>query len=175
MTCKKKNLIKILLLSAILSIFFVAGCDEEQKDDQNISGEEKPLLSEKLDIFTGSWESKEFDAVFTETWNKNPDGSLSGAGVSIYNDTVVFTETLSFRLIRDTTYYVVNIPDQNEGKDVMFRMTKCEDSLFVFENRAHDYPQVITYKFFKKDSARVTLEGSLEVDKSELLMKRVKR
>jgi hypothetical protein len=67
-------------------------------------------------------------------------------------------ENIRMFKIKDTWVYEPTVPNQNEGKPIVF--TYVPDPVFGlrFENREHDFPQLITYK--KIDANHIIAEVS---------------
>ncbi|HEY1032204.1 MAG TPA: DUF6265 family protein [Flavipsychrobacter sp.] len=51
------------------------------------------------------------------------------------------------KLIRNdnTWWYIPTVSNQNEGKEIRFRLTNATDTSMIFENKTHDFPQRIGY------------------------------
>jgi hypothetical protein len=56
-------------------------------------------------------------------------------------------------------FYTTTIKGENNDSPIPFQMTKDEDSLLVFENPKHEYPQKIQYKLMKNGSLITTISG----------------
>lgn len=62
----------------------------------------------------------------------------------------------------EAIYYGAIVHGQNEGKEVLFLMTR-KDSVIVFENPDHDFPKRIAYKIMGSDQLSVQVsDGSAE-------------
>lgn len=61
--------------------------------------------------------------------------------------------------MRDTVWYVPQVPNQNEGKAVHFALESAANNDYVFVNHMHDWPQEIVYHFVNDDSLNITLGG----------------
>ena len=59
----------------------------------------------------------------------------------------------------DHLIYSETIKGENNDSPIPFQMTKDEDSLLVFENPKHEYPQKIQYKLMKNGSLIATISG----------------
>ena len=58
--------------------------------------------------------------------------------------------------------FEVKVPDQNNAQPVTFRLIPSEKGVFTFENKAHDFPQRITYSNPVKDSIHAWIEGMVD-------------
>ena len=94
----------------------------------------------------------------------------------IMNNDTIFSESLSIEENRDGLFYVPSVVNQNDGKPVYFKLVKCVNGEFIFENLDHDFPQRIVYKNPQPDSLYARIEGrdSGEYRREEFKMKRTK-
>ncbi|WP_297332935.1 DUF6265 family protein [Flavobacterium sp.] len=124
----------------------------------------------------GSWGNTSADETLTEIWQKLNDSVFAGQAFVINeeNDTVFF-EHIRIEERKGELFYIVTVPDQNEGQAVPFKMTTINDSLIVFENPEHDYPQKIAYRKVNADSLVAEISGMPQgINQSEHFpMKRV--
>ena len=100
----------------------------------------------------GTWENKTKRGSIYETWTKVNNTEFIGKSYMIKNkDTVVFE---SIRLIQqnDSLYYIPIVKNQNNGQPVRFAGIEVSKSRIVFENKLHDFPQVISYAKINADS-----------------------
>jgi len=103
---------------------------------------------------------KSENSIMFEYWEISPDSSLQGKDFFINpnNDTVVI-ESIKIMCEDSNVYFVVSVPDQDEGKSVYFKMTEWTRNVFVFENKENIFPQVIRYYIKTDDLYSVILEG----------------
>jgi hypothetical protein len=52
-----------------------------------------------------------------------------------------------------------NIKNQNDNKDVEFRLTKQDNQTYTFENPFRDYPSIVTYKILTDTTINVVMRG----------------
>ncbi len=102
----------------------------------------------RIGWLTGTWSTERGDF---ERWRRATDTSYTGTGFGISNsgDTVV-RESLMIRSKDDTLIYVADVP--HNPAPIEFRMTAINDSMVVFANPEHDFPQKIEY-YLTDDSA----------------------
>lgn len=74
-------------------------------------------------------------------------------------DTVVF-ETIRLVEEDDHLAYIPTVGDQNDSLPVRFRSTAVAEGKLVFENKAHDFPQVISYLQINPDSLVAEISGT---------------
>lgn len=107
----------------------------------------------------GTWKLESSESDTYEVWEENGAGEIEGYSfVVISNDTTVF-ERLEIKYIDNVMYYLANVPDQNNGETIKFRLTESNVDSFVFENPGHDFPRIINYIFINDDKIKVILKG----------------
>ncbi len=108
----------------------------------------------------GTWEQRtNTTAMLLETWVKKTDNELTGKSVKINGRDTVLLETITMLRSNDSLFYIPTVSNQNQGKPVKFYCSRSQDSLLVFENPKHDFPQQISYKLITKDSIVATISG----------------
>ncbi|MBY8961679.1 hypothetical protein KJK34_02820 [Flavobacterium sp. D11R37] len=114
----------------------------------------------KAEWLVGSWSNTSADETLTEIWEKLNDSVFAGQAFVINeeNDTIFF-EHIRLEETKGEVFYIVTVPDQNDGQAVPFKMTAINDSLIVFENPEHDYPQKIAYRKVNADSLIAEISG----------------
>ncbi len=100
-----------------------------------------------IDQLVGKWvdDPGEDSTIFHEEWERLDARHYQGMGFVMLGNDTVSIELLSINLTDSGTFYGAEIPTQNEGKPVYFKLTSANDSL-VFENPQHDFPQRIVYQ-----------------------------
>jgi uncharacterized protein YciI len=93
-----------------------------------------------------------------EQWNQSDDGTLRGISYKMENGEVEVTEYLSISSRDGEIVYTAVVLGQNGGAPVDFELTRS-DTVFVFENREHDFPQRIAYKYINNKSFRVEVSS----------------
>ena len=90
-------------------------------------------------------------------------------------DTIVF-ETISLLQEEGKLSYIPTVKDQNNNMPVRFAQKTISDFSLVFENAAHDFPQIISYTRISKDSLVAEISGIKDGEplKHTFPMKRVK-
>jgi hypothetical protein len=90
-----------------------------------------------------------------EEWKVYKD-SISGLGYYVQGDDKFVSE--SFSIVKTETQIVYVARPKNEAV-VGFPFKGLVEGQYVFENKAHDFPQKIAYQPFGKDSLHIYLEG----------------
>ncbi len=138
---------KILLPMILFMLAF--GCSAPPVTDQEkvIDPPQATTSDTMIDALIGKWIDDQSDdsTVFHEHWSRLNDRSLEGLGFVMLKNDTVFIEHLGIHRTDTGTFYSAQIPAQNEGKPVYFKLTSTSDSL-SFENPDHDFPQRIVYR-----------------------------
>lgn len=90
-------------------------------------------------------------------------GVIEGIGATLdLAGAVQNRETLRLVEMSGEVFYIAKVP-QNE-LPTAFKLTKCGQNFFVFENPLHDFPKKITYSFEGSSKMNVRVSGSLDSD-----------
>jgi hypothetical protein len=137
---------KLLFLGVLL---LLTGCKAEDS--------EKEINPFKR--LEGHWTKAGATAVVAEHWERLDANRWKGAVYRIADGDSLLLELLEIRPVNDSTYeYVTLVQGQNNGQPVAFRLNEHQsDSLFVFENPNHDFPQKISYHLPQRDSLVIVL------------------
>jgi hypothetical protein len=132
-------------LLLLLAIGCSTAVETEEKPSKKVTApaDPDPLIKD----LEGKWIDDQSDdsTVFHEHWQLLPDGSMDGLGFVMLGKDTVFIEHLGILHTDTGTYYSAQIPAQNEGRPVYFKLHPGGDSL-SFVNPAHDFPQRIVYR-----------------------------
>ncbi len=79
-----------------------------------------------------------------EHWDVISPTLMKGYSYEIVEGQIIVSEYLEIAAKGKTTYYSATVIGQNDGKPVQFKMTRA-DSVYIFENPKHDFPNKITY------------------------------
>lgn len=175
--------ISLTLQDGCMTATFLIG---EELKSVWLSGEASSLLTtthrkstglsnlENLKWILGKWTQTDPDgSISFENWDTGGNGSLVGHSYTLKGRDTVFQETLEILSENGTIYYVANVKE-NAGP-VRFRMSESGPGFATFENKAHDFPQIITYTA-KGDSGIVaTISGTKngQFGRAEFPLKRV--
>ena len=119
---------------------------------------ESSLSKDFFDRLPGKWKLENSTTI--EKWEK--DGELYRA--TVYKP--LGKELLVMEKIRITerdgeTYFEATVRGQNKEKPVPFKLIESGRDKVVFENKTHDFPQMITYELASDDSLTGTIQGIL--------------
>lgn len=148
-----------LLFGLFVFLLFPACSSTEEPGDENDSEVvETEKASNPFSDFIGKWADISGENEFYELWETN-DAGLEGTGLVLSEGDTVFIEHLEVFLRNGKWYYSARIDGQNRGDAIEFRNTIAEDSLFVFENPDHDFPQSISYQFMRNGDLQIMTRG----------------
>lgn len=131
---------------------------------------------EKARWLIGTWENKTQRGSIYETWTRVSDNELSGKSYRLQQkDTLVF-ETVKIIQEAQGLFYVPTVKGQNNDLPVRFALKSISDSILIFENAGHDFPQIISYRRVSADSLVAEISGSKNRQrrKQQFPMKRIK-
>lgn len=148
----------------VLSILLSGGRPIQQESD-----------IKKTEWLLGVWENKTSRGSMYESWKKVGDRELAGRSFMVkQGDTIVFE---NIRLVDESNrlYYIPTVKNQNDNMPVRFSAKEISDSVMIFENPQHDFPQLITYTKISADSLVAEISGTKngQYSKRKFPMKRV--
>lgn len=112
----------------------------------------------KLNWLKGKWSRVTANVEQFETWNITSDSILVGEGYHIKSNNKKVTEKLTIKWLDKKLVYIADVPHNKQP--VIFQNVVLNDTLAVFENRSHDYPNKISYIKLNKRSFRVILDNN---------------
>lgn len=108
----------------------------------------------------GTWENKTQRGSLFETWIPVSENEFSGKSYMVKDkDTLVF-ETIRLLQEKEKLFYIPVVSNQNGGQPVRFALKSISESSLVFENPAHDFPQLISYTRITSDSLLAEISGT---------------
>ena len=136
----------------------------------------KENLLTKTEWLIGTWESKTSQGNLFETWTKTNEYSLSAKSYYLNNADTVLFETVELKESGDHLFYIVSAPKEKNEKPVAFKSVEVTDEIIIFENKQHDFPQVISYKKVANDSLNAEISGKIDgtIQSEKFPMKRLK-
>lgn len=140
--------------SLLLLIVLMTACGESEK---------KPDKLQRIGWINGFWKMTSKDGSMTESWAPETDSSLAGVGK--FMDTagkVLTTEEIRIVLRKGTLRYVPVVSNQNLGMPVTFDEISFSDTMVIFENKGHDFPQRIAYIKKSDNSMLAYIEGKVD-------------
>ena len=107
----------------------------------------------------GLWKMETSRGAIYEEWHTNSNNKMAGRSYRINNaDTIVMERIELYREGNDIIYSPV-VSNQNNQQAVTFKLISITNGRYIFENKAHDFPQRIIYKIESKDAVHARIEG----------------
>ncbi|GAB1348945.1 hypothetical protein MASR1M107_11580 [Ignavibacteriales bacterium] len=125
----------------------------------------------QLHWLKGKWSRVASGVEHYESWNIVKDSLMEGEGYYLKTNNKKVTEKLAIKWINKKIVYVADVPDNNGP--VNFEMSILNDTMAVFENSAHDYPNKITYIKTSKRDFKVILSDNSGKKKRTMTFKLV--
>lgn len=113
---------------------------------------------QKLAWLAGNWRarSQTLQAQVEETWTAPTSNGLLGVGRTVNKGKTVFFEYLRIEARPDGVFFIAH---PKGGRGTEFRLTVCTADHVAFENKQHDFPQLIRYRRNQDGSMTATVEG----------------
>jgi hypothetical protein len=142
------------LYSISIVLIFLTGCQNQTERRTNSLKD-----IQKLEWLLATWKDSSAEGQLFEIWNKISDTVYKGQSFMLVKNDTVFYETIALQQRDSGLFYTPIVRNQNEGKSVSFKLVSDSAGEFVFENKAHDFPQRIIYKNPRPDSLYARIEG----------------
>lgn len=98
---------------------------------------------------------------YLETWTVKNDTLMEGRAFYVDKDKKQEpAETAQLVYSAGKIRYIVTVIGQNEDKPVVFDLVTKKGKVFTFENKEHDFPKQIIYRFPKNNALQVTINGT---------------
>jgi Domain of unknown function (DUF6265) len=111
-----------------------------------------------LTWLSGCWAIDGADTGSIESWLSPAGGTMLGVSRTVKDGKTVAYEFMQIRALEDGTLaYIAKPSNQKEATFPLARIGKQE---VVFENKAHDFPQRITYRLAAPGALRARIEGT---------------
>ena len=120
-------------------------------------------------FLNGTWKME--DKEVYEHWDLLKENTLKGISYILENGQWSVIEYLDITNIQNEILYCATVLNQNNGDPIFFKLIQS-DSLFVFENPYHDFPQKIVYQKIDEQKIFVQVLGKKEEEFSYFLIKK---
>lgn len=114
---------------------------------------------QQLHALRGAWTLTNKRGVLHEVWRLNAADQLTGVSFLVRGKDTIPQENIVLQLREGNITYTPTTVNQNEGLPVVFTLISTENGLFIFENKAHDFPQRIGYQIPKDSLLNAYIEG----------------
>lgn len=118
---------------------------------------ETPALNQ-LAWLAGHWHGGSEGRVTEEIWLPPAGGLMLGLNRDMGETGQAFFEYLRLEQTAEGVFYRAS---PGGGDATSFKLVECSGSRAVFENKAHDFPQRITYQLTAPDTLTVTISGAV--------------
>ena len=137
-------------------MIFIISCSDEKKVKNRVT--DKPTQIEWL---SGKYFLKAPYGNYYENWEKQDSVTYFGLGyfMDSDNEDTLFRQRMKWVQELDGIFMYFNVKNQNDNKNVQFRLTKQENKVYTFENPFRDYPSIIIYKILSDTSVNVIMNG----------------
>jgi|SRR5690606_6948845 len=149
-----KTFTPVFFLMVLLSSCQPVVHGKKEKQDSNKLSQMSWLL--------GTWETQTEVGSMWEQWQRLSDSASQWQGISYMispDGDTEYSESIRLTYDKDQLIYAPTVSNQNEGKEISFSEKTFSDSLIVFENLHHDFPQRIIYKRISDTSILAAIEG----------------
>lgn len=148
---------KIIFSTLTLIAFTLFSCNKYDAKGNLIKNYDE---LQKAKWLIGEWEKKDSLGTLKEIWTTKDDSTYTGESYYFQNEKdTLHNEQIELVQEGEHLIYKATVKGENNDEAVPFQMTKDGDSLLVFENPKHDYPQKIEYKLLKNGSLVATISG----------------
>jgi hypothetical protein len=120
-------------------------------------GGDNPSSVERLGWLAGCWQRKNGATVVDEQWMRPRAGMMLGMSRTVRQDSVIEFEQLRIYARGGRVVYAASPSGQSSAE---FEARTTSDSMVVFENPTHDFPQRIMYRRHGTDSLTARIEGT---------------
>lgn len=124
-----------------------------------------------LQQLEGKWTSQ--NVQFNEHWEIKSDTLMLGMGFSLQENDTAFKEELKIYYKEGIVYYAAKVGGSLQF--VSFKLIEAKKNLWIFENKTHDYPNIISYKLLNNNELIAVTTNSNGNKKIEFVMKRTQQ
>lgn len=154
----RRHSARVLTILAAAMMLLLPGSDP----DTAAAADKKPATGagtgpiERLHWMTGCWERRSGTRLVEEQWMEPRGGMMLGVSRTVRGDTLVEYEQLRIYERRGKLVFAAMPSGQPAAE---FEVAELGDSVVVFENPRHDFPQRILYCRVGLDSMLARVEG----------------
>ncbi len=123
-----------------------------------------PLVN--IQKLTGKWRVN--NAQEFEEWLPSETYPFRGM---VYSGEGNKKEHITIEKVGDDVIYKAKVFDQNGGKIIDFKMINCNENEITFQNKGHDFPNTISYKFKSSNNMEALVSGKRDDQPIEMTLK----
>jgi hypothetical protein len=143
----------------IVSIFFSLNCFAQfsLKDFTALHG------------IAGSWKLQKKKGAIIEEWKLQDDSTLIGYSyLKTLSDSIIPQENVILTFRKGSIVYNPVTAGQNNEQPVAFTLTEIKEGKYFFENKAHDFPTMITYHLPDNNTLNAAISGMMRGEQREI-------
>ena len=110
----------------------------------------------------GTWKMTLKNGSLFEKWLIESDSILQGISYKISGPDSIPLEKVVLHFNNGKVTYTAITANQNKQQPVDFTLVSIKNGQYVFENKAHDFPQQVTYELVGRDSLYATINGTTD-------------
>jgi hypothetical protein len=111
----------------------------------------------------GDWKVYVQDGQMQECWKMVNEQEYIGTCLLMNRQDTLFFETMKIHKMNNQFYYSTSFITNGVLHKTDFKLKKSSNKKIIFENKLHDFPQIISYTFFTADSMLAKI-GGIEKD-----------
>lgn len=152
--------LKIHLPLFAICIAFLMACNSGNESIPTTGGKTISPMPFNMPNLIGSWAREEDGKTSQEIWEVNGDKGWKSSSKTVDEQGVlIFNESVLLEKRNEVWNYCVTTPGQNNNEEVCFALVSCNEKQMRFENKAHDFPQAITYEWVDNNNLLAYIEG----------------
>lgn len=109
--------------------------------------------------FEGNYEYTNDYGIYREYWKKKSSEEYIGKGYFLHKGDTSFLMRMKLYKEEGSIKMDYNVKGQNEGKTVLFTLSKFKDGIYVFENPFRGFPSIMEYRILNDSIITVTEKG----------------
>jgi hypothetical protein len=107
----------------------------------------------------GLWKMETGRGAIYEEWQVKTNNKLAGRSYRINNNDTMVMERIELYREGNNIVYSPIVTGQNNQQPVAFKLISITEGRYVFETKAHDFPQRVIYQIVSKDAVHARIEG----------------
>ena len=94
-----------------------------------------------------------------EVWKVENDSLMSATSYKVSKRDTTWLEAIKLVFSNGKILYMPVTKDQNQQQPIAFTLVTISGNKYTFENKTHDFPQLITYDLQSKDRLLAAISG----------------
>jgi len=127
------------------------------------------LQFKPLHQLAGSWKMATPKGFLFEVWKIQDDSTMLSKSFRINGTDTIPQESVELSLRNNIITFTSVVADQNNQQPVSFILIHSKEGKYVFENKAHDFPQQIFYTLNGNNSLQAGISGRINDTFKEIL------